>query len=1492
MPWTRRSTGKRSRIARRRACAAGRSWRFETLESRRLLAGDLEISEFVAANSDGLEDEDGDASDWVELHNNSTASINLGGWHLTDDATDLARWTFPDVVIPAQGHLVVFASGKDRALPDGQLHTNFRLDAAGEFLALVQPDGVTLESKFEPAYPRQAQNVSFGLTQAIAEPVTLIDTTSAATALVPTEEFHNAVGDAWREIDFDASDWLAGPAAVGFEKASGYENLIGLDVGDAMYGVNQSVYTRIPFQVSDRAQLLTLSLQVRYDDGFAAYLNGTLVATRNAPANLTWNSGATAQHPDLDAKEFEAIDISQFLGALQDGENVLAVHGLNAGVASNDFLLSPKLTAVERSTAAELEYRCLTTPTPGATNVSDSYAELVADPTFSSASGVFDESINVTLRGATPGASVIYTLDGTIPTPTNGRQVTPESEQSFAEATLAVAMTSSIRAVSVKEGLLASSVATASYVILSAVATQPANPAGFNMSWAGYPADYGMDPDVINTTLPGYDLRTALVSLPSLVVATRIDDLFGVNGIYANTAARGQERHASIELVDPNGGEGFQIDAGLQMHGNSSRDHYFTPKHPIRLLFKSQYGASKLRQQVFPDSPVAKFDELLLRGASTDSWPVIDGNSVLGVQRWAARHATYFRDQYMRDTQLAMGQASGHGIYVHLYLDGLYWGVYNLAERPGDSFNAETFGGEKEEYDVLKDFAEVESGNATAWNQLIGLANAGLATEAAYQYIQGNNPDGTRNPAIPRLLDVENLIDYMILHIYSGAEDWPHHNWWAARRRGPESEGFRFFVWDQEISNDSLVRMYTLFQTRFEDPVDSPSPSFLYGKLLANDSFRLKFADRVQQLCFNGGVLSPEANYARWLVRQTQLDHPIVAESARWGDTQRSVPYKREVEWLAEMNFMRDVYWPGVQAIALERFRRKGLFPNTLAPEVLVNGEPMLGGRVERGAQLELVDANDPSGTIYYTLDGADPRMPVSALETYVLATGAAPARYLVPEDAGEEGAWYQPNFDDSTWTEGLAAIGYERASGYEDEFRSDVGAEMFNIRQSVFLRVPFELAELPVFDTLTLRMKYDDGYVAYLNGEPIAARNAPDTLRWNSGATTQHADVQALQFEDVDITPFANLLRQGQNILAIQGLNAGVGSSDFLIVPELVAVDTSGDVSPSALVYTEPLTIDRDTLLRTRVKRGGEWSTLVEAAFTLPSALRIAELMFHPPDAPPGSPFAAEDFEYLELVNAGAQPVALAGHRFDQGIEFTFGDDLPALGPGERALIVKNRAAFAERYGQGWNIAGEYEGQLSNGGERLRLVDALDETVLDFLFDDGWEASADGAGRSLVIRDATLPPETWGDGASWTASRLALGSPGLPEFRGPGDADGDGSVDLNDLNLVRNFFGGFGFGDTDDDRDVDLADLNAVRNSFGAAVPPQIATETLVVAGGLGDARYLSASEADQERARSLDILARFLAAEERDHKSPTRAPNHVKAMALAAYYCALKSQ
>ena len=116
----------------------------------------------MAVNDSTLADEDGEFSDWIEIRNPDVSSLSLAGYHLTDDATNLTKWTFPAVTIPPGGYLVVFASNKDRTDPGSQLHTNFRLTSSGEYLALVEPDGTTIAGEFAPMYPPQFPDESFG----------------------------------------------------------------------------------------------------------------------------------------------------------------------------------------------------------------------------------------------------------------------------------------------------------------------------------------------------------------------------------------------------------------------------------------------------------------------------------------------------------------------------------------------------------------------------------------------------------------------------------------------------------------------------------------------------------------------------------------------------------------------------------------------------------------------------------------------------------------------------------------------------------------------------------------------------------------------------------------------------------------------------------------------------------------------------------------------------------------------------------------------------------------------------------------------------------------------------------------------------------------------------------------------------------------------------------------------------------------------------------
>ena len=118
------------------------------------------ISEFMADNNGTLEDEDTDASDWIEIYNGQNATVNLSGWRLTNVQGNNSMWTIPSVSVGPYGYLVVYASAKNRTTNTALLHTNFTLQKESGYLALVKADGVTLASQF--TYGPQFQDISYG----------------------------------------------------------------------------------------------------------------------------------------------------------------------------------------------------------------------------------------------------------------------------------------------------------------------------------------------------------------------------------------------------------------------------------------------------------------------------------------------------------------------------------------------------------------------------------------------------------------------------------------------------------------------------------------------------------------------------------------------------------------------------------------------------------------------------------------------------------------------------------------------------------------------------------------------------------------------------------------------------------------------------------------------------------------------------------------------------------------------------------------------------------------------------------------------------------------------------------------------------------------------------------------------------------------------------------------------------------------------------------
>ena len=185
--------------------------------------GALHITEFMADNGGSDLDSDGDASDWIEIFNSGSEAVELNGYYLTDEEGAMAKWEIPVVQIPAAGFQLIFASGKNRNVAGSELHTNFNIAKAGDYLALVDPDGATVIAEFGSTtspLPAQFEGISYGLMQTGNTKATvLIPSGSAANALVPAD---GSLGKTWTRIGFDDAAWGKVATGVGYDENSTY----------------------------------------------------------------------------------------------------------------------------------------------------------------------------------------------------------------------------------------------------------------------------------------------------------------------------------------------------------------------------------------------------------------------------------------------------------------------------------------------------------------------------------------------------------------------------------------------------------------------------------------------------------------------------------------------------------------------------------------------------------------------------------------------------------------------------------------------------------------------------------------------------------------------------------------------------------------------------------------------------------------------------------------------------------------------------------------------------------------------------------------------------------------------------------------------------------------------------------------------------------------------------------------------------------------------
>lgn len=612
-------------------------------------------------------------------------------------------------------------------------------------------------------------------------------------------------------------------------------------------------------------------------------------------------------------------------------------------------------------------------PTPGYENVLD---DAVQSPQFSKTRGFYDSVFQLSLTAIGSGIKLYYTTNGARPNAETGTLYT---------SPITISTTTPLSAVAINSEGIVSEIISHTYFFIDDIVQQPNNPVGYPSTWSkfkyknGYaPADYEMDPQICKHNDYKDLMHDALLSVPTLSIVTSIGYLFSqekdgeTGGIYIFTGNSGEggagsdwERPVSVEYYDPATNKEFQLNCGLRLHGGNSRVPDNSQKHSFRLSFRSIYGPSKLKYRFF-EEPTAtnEFNALVLRAGYNYSWVKNDSK-----QR---KNAQYLQDPFAKNAQRALEQVSAHEKFVHLYLNGLYWGLYNVSEKLTNDFMESYLHGEEDDFDVVKDHGGQVDGYWTAWSNLYKQAKSGLSSNTNYQKVQGKNPDGTINTGYDNLLDVENLAGYMQYNMYIGNEDWDHNNWIAARNRVTKDAGFRFFAWDAETSMTNV-------NANMVNENNEENPSWFYQLLQGNEDFRVIFADQIQKNFLNGGPLSPEASIERYTELANEIDFAIIAESARWGDYRKDVDpsdgnrilYTRNDHWVPQKEYLLNNYFPFRTDIVVNQFRNIGLFPNIEAPLFSEQSG-------EKTAAINLCITTN-YGEIYYTTDGSDPREQITS---------------------------------------------------------------------------------------------------------------------------------------------------------------------------------------------------------------------------------------------------------------------------------------------------------------------------------------------------------------------------------------------------------------------------------------------------------------------------------------------------------------------------------
>ncbi|MFC0016755.1 chitobiase/beta-hexosaminidase C-terminal domain-containing protein [Roseibacillus persicicus] len=572
--------------------------------------------------------------------------------------------------------------------------------------------------------------------------------------------------------------------------------------------------------------------------------------------------------------------------------------------------------------------------TPGAENAGSVLGEAPARPEVGLAGGFYPSPLSVSLTTPTPSAIIRYTTDGTDPL---GGMIYGGPIQ--------VASNTVIRARSFLPDAIPSESVTHTYLINQGPAYQSI-PA---MCLSGDPALTFYGPNAADGPANGEGVF-------AINGGSYDDGVWSANGqssAYNHAAASGRsnEKYGAMEYL-PLTGEPLRTELGMRVAGSGhtrarlritdAMDEPFTStstsatkfeKPSMNIFFRPEFGERPIDYPFFGSNTVTEFDSLRVRAGKND---------------W---YNPFIKDELMRRLFINTGQVGSYGTIHTLWINGVYKGYYNTAERIREGFMQAHYNS-SESWDVQQ-VNSFSSGDPTNWNKMLNyLRTADLTTTAGYA-------------GVLDYLDVDNYLDYILVNAYAAMGDWPHNNWIAARERSSTGR-WRFYVWDAEgafgfsersTSTNTFTEQLTLPSTRFPTADAQTTTSqyiqAIYTLLKQSPEFRLRMADRAQKHLYNGGALVTSEITEVYNELRSEVT-PIIEETI--GGSFRDNFYNG---WIANNTRFNALTGQLVSENA---------WPATSAPTF-----NQYGGEISQGFQLTIGNPNS-GGTIYYTTDGSDPR--------------------------------------------------------------------------------------------------------------------------------------------------------------------------------------------------------------------------------------------------------------------------------------------------------------------------------------------------------------------------------------------------------------------------------------------------------------------------------------------------------------------------------------